>query len=45
MSKLPVDAKDRPLQLVTISHCGELERKVKTGELTGASFLRAIMEI
>ncbi|GAA5902237.1 uncharacterized protein JCM6883_001341 [Sporobolomyces salmoneus] len=30
MSKLPVDAKDRPLQLVTISHCGELERKVKT---------------
>ncbi|GAA6006621.1 hypothetical protein JCM11491_003120 [Sporobolomyces phaffii] len=29
MSKLPVDTKDRPLQLVTISHCGELERKVK----------------
>ncbi|GAA5846210.1 hypothetical protein JCM5353_007046 [Sporobolomyces roseus] len=29
MSKLPVDAKDRPLQLVTISHCGELQRKAK----------------
>ncbi|GAA6059689.1 hypothetical protein JCM10212_000076 [Sporobolomyces blumeae] len=29
MSKLPTDPKDRPLQLVTISHCGELERKVK----------------
>ncbi|GAA5943645.1 uncharacterized protein JCM15063_002995 [Sporobolomyces koalae] len=29
MSKLPVDPKDRPLQLVTISHCGELERKAK----------------
>ncbi|GAA6011002.1 hypothetical protein JCM10207_005464 [Rhodosporidiobolus poonsookiae] len=28
MSKLPTDAKDHPLQLVTISHCGELERKV-----------------
>ncbi|GAA5876430.1 hypothetical protein JCM8547_002122 [Rhodosporidiobolus lusitaniae] len=27
MSKLPTDAKDHPLQLVTISHCGELERK------------------
>ncbi|GAA5836328.1 hypothetical protein JCM11251_001464 [Rhodosporidiobolus azoricus] len=27
LSKLPTDAKDRPLQLVTISHCGELERK------------------
>jgi len=32
MSKLPVDAKDRPLQLVTISHCGELQRKAKPGE-------------
>ncbi|GAA5928461.1 hypothetical protein JCM1841_005679 [Sporobolomyces salmonicolor] len=29
MSKLPVDSKDHPLQLVTISHCGELERKAK----------------
>lgn len=27
LSKLPVDEKDRPTQLVTISHCGELERK------------------
>ncbi|GAA5977197.1 hypothetical protein JCM11641_003873 [Rhodosporidiobolus odoratus] len=27
MSKLPTDAKDHPLQLVTIAHCGELERK------------------
>ncbi|GAA5884021.1 hypothetical protein JCM6882_002105 [Rhodosporidiobolus microsporus] len=27
MSKLPTDAKDHSLQLVTISHCGELERK------------------
>ncbi|GAA6041428.1 hypothetical protein JCM8097_005246 [Rhodosporidiobolus ruineniae] len=27
LSKLPTDAKDHPLQLVTISHCGELERK------------------
>ncbi|BGP28003.1 peptidyl-prolyl cis-trans isomerase, cyclophilin-type [Rhodotorula toruloides] len=28
MSKMPVDAKDHPTQLVTISHCGELERRV-----------------
>lgn len=27
LSKLPTDEKDRPTQLVTISHCGELERK------------------
>ncbi|KAK4054040.1 Peptidyl-prolyl cis-trans isomerase [Microbotryomycetes sp. JL221] len=27
MSKLGVDAKDHPLQLITISHCGELERR------------------
>ncbi|BGP11793.1 hypothetical protein JCM10049v2_007713 [Rhodotorula toruloides] len=28
MSKMPVDAKDHPTQLITISHCGELERRV-----------------
>ncbi|BGP20627.1 hypothetical protein JCM10213v2_008790 [Rhodosporidiobolus nylandii] len=28
LSKLPTDAKDHPLQLVLISHCGELERRV-----------------
>lgn len=27
ISKMPVDAKDRPLELITIQHCGELERK------------------
>ncbi|SCZ98380.1 BZ3500_MvSof-1268-A1-R1_Chr3-2g06331 [Microbotryum saponariae] len=27
ISKLPVNEKDHPLQLVTISHCGQLERK------------------
>ncbi|BGP52081.1 hypothetical protein JCM10450v2_008052 [Rhodotorula kratochvilovae] len=27
ISKLPVDEKDRPISLVTVSHCGELERK------------------
>ncbi|GAA5937200.1 hypothetical protein JCM10213_007163 [Rhodosporidiobolus nylandii] len=30
LSKLPTDAKDHPLQLVLISHCGELERRVPT---------------
>ncbi|SGY84574.1 BQ5605_C009g05705 [Microbotryum silenes-dioicae] len=29
ISKLPVNEKDHPLQLVTISHCGQLERKGK----------------
>lgn len=28
ISKMSVDAKDRPLELITIQHCGELERKV-----------------
>ncbi|BGP58505.1 hypothetical protein JCM8202_001169 [Rhodotorula sphaerocarpa] len=27
ISKMSVDAKDRPLELITIQHCGELERK------------------
>ncbi|KPV73088.1 uncharacterized protein RHOBADRAFT_17434 [Rhodotorula graminis WP1] len=27
ISKMPVDDKDRPVSLITISHCGELERK------------------
>lgn len=27
ISKMPVDDKDRPLSLITIQHCGELERK------------------
>lgn len=30
ISKMPVDAKDRPLELITIQHCGELERKAGT---------------
>ena len=29
MAKVPVDSGDRPLSEVTISHCGELERKLK----------------
>ncbi|KDQ13468.1 hypothetical protein BOTBODRAFT_111338 [Botryobasidium botryosum FD-172 SS1] len=31
ISELPVDAKDKPLQPVIISHCGELELKKKAG--------------
>ncbi|GAA5982837.1 hypothetical protein JCM10908_006805 [Rhodotorula pacifica] len=27
ISKMAVDAKDRPIELITIQHCGELERK------------------
>ncbi|GAA5997577.1 uncharacterized protein JCM10292_000944 [Rhodotorula paludigena] len=27
ISKMPVDDKDRPVSLITISHCGELQRK------------------
>lgn len=34
MSKLSTDAKDRPLQPVTIAHCGELERKARKFRLS-----------
>lgn len=33
ISKMPVDDKDRPLSLITISHCGELERKAGASSL------------
>lgn len=29
MAKVPVDAKDRPVSEILISHCGELERRIK----------------
>jgi hypothetical protein len=42
LSKLPVNDKDHPVQLVTISHCGELEMRKGSFRWSQARVFRAL---
>lgn len=45
VSKLPVDAKDVPISLVTISNCGELERRKRKSLLGAIYTIRSLVYI